>query len=58
LLANSVSSSEELLREVESALLARQLAASGDKILIVGGLPMGRSGGTNFLMLHTISAQG
>lgn len=58
LLEHPVPSSEELLREVEAVLVKRQFAVSGDKILIVGGLPMGKSGGTNFLKIHTIAGPG
>ncbi len=55
LLPRPIATSEELLREVEASLLARRFAAPGDKILIVGGLPMGHSGGTNFLKIHTLA---
>jgi pyruvate kinase len=45
---------EELLPELEADLLRRNFASPGDKILVMGGLPMGESGSTNFLKLHTI----
>jgi pyruvate kinase len=53
-LERPIPSSETLLREVDAGLLRRGLAAVGDKILVVGGLPMGRSGGTNFVKIHVI----
>lgn len=58
LLPRTIATSEELLREVEASLLASRFAAPGDKILIVGGLPMGHSGGTNFLKIHTLAQTG
>lgn len=45
---------EEALQQIESCLLERQLAATGDCILVMGGIPMSQSGGTNFLKLHTV----
>lgn len=45
---------EELLPELEADLIQRHFASPGDKILVMGGLPMGESGSTNFLKLHTI----
>lgn len=46
---------EPLIAEMESCLLERQLVASGDKILILGGSPVQRARGTNFLKIHSIS---
>ncbi len=54
LLERPIPSSEALLREVDACLLERALATVGDKILVVGGLPMGRPGGTNFVKIHGI----
>jgi pyruvate kinase len=45
---------EELLVQIETCLLQRQFAAVGDKVLLMGGIPMGQVGGTNFLKIHTI----
>ncbi|XGV97850.1 MAG: pyruvate kinase alpha/beta domain-containing protein [Leptolyngbya sp. BL-A-14] len=33
----------------------RRFAATGDKILVMGGIPMGKAGSTNFLKIHTIA---
>jgi pyruvate kinase len=44
---------EDVLKQVEDCLKARQLVASGDRVLIMGGIPMRQTGGTNFLKLHT-----
>jgi pyruvate kinase len=45
---------DDLLALTETVLVENQIAAPGDKVLIVAGLPTGRAGGTNFLKLHTI----
>ncbi|MFP4132947.1 MAG: pyruvate kinase [Halothece sp.] len=45
---------EPLITEMESCLLERELVSSGDKILILGGSPIQRAKGTNFLKIHQI----
>jgi pyruvate kinase len=45
---------EALIQQMEACLLARNLVRSGDKILILGGSPMQKSKGTNFLKIHAI----
>jgi pyruvate kinase len=37
--------------------VARKFAAPGDKVLILGGIPFGTAGGTNFLKIHTIATK-
>jgi len=49
---------EELLPDVEADLIQRQFAAPGDKVLIMGGIPFGQAGSTNFLKIHTIAPRG
>ncbi|AFZ51259.1 pyruvate kinase [Dactylococcopsis salina] len=48
---------EVLITEMESCLLQRNLVASGDKILILGGSPIQQAKGTNFLKIHTVSRE-
>jgi len=55
LMENIPENLDEALRQIEADLLKRQYATSGDKILIMGGIPFGHAGTTNFLKLHTIS---
>lgn len=45
---------EEALQQAESCLLERKLVSVGDRILVMGGIPMRQTGGTNFLKLHSI----
>jgi pyruvate kinase len=47
---------EEVTHQTETLLLERKLAARGDRILIVGGIPMGISRGTNFLKIHRVGS--
>jgi pyruvate kinase len=43
---------EGLVQQAEAALRARQLLASGDKILVIGGVPAGQPRGSNFMKIH------
>ena len=45
---------EGLADQAEAALCARKLVKSGDKILVVGGIPPGTPRGSNFMKLHTV----
>ena len=45
---------EELLAQMEADLSRRHFAALGDKVLIMGGIPFGVAGSTNFIKIHTI----
>ncbi|NQV03330.1 MAG: pyruvate kinase, partial [Bacteroidia bacterium] len=45
---------DDLVTLAEQTLLERALAASGNKIVVVGGVPAGIPGGTNFIKIHTI----
>lgn len=54
LLDREVDNFEMVIQQVESSLLGRNLATKGDRILIVGGIPMGKKGGTNFLKIHIL----
>ncbi len=49
---------EEMLRHVEVDLVRRKFAAAGDKVLLMGGMPFGVAGSTNFLKIHTIAEVG
>jgi pyruvate kinase len=44
-----------VLPQVEADLMQRQFAVPGDKVLIMGGIPFGKVGSTNFLQIHTIA---
>jgi pyruvate kinase len=44
-----------LLRLAEESLRRRGLVASGDRILVLGGVPADRPRGTNFIQVHTVA---
>lgn len=44
----------DVLAHIKRDLVQRNFAAPGDKVLVVGGIPFGQSGGTNFLKVHQI----
>ena len=46
---------EEMVAVTEMNLQIRNLVNSGDKIVLLGGIPAHRPGGTNFVKIHTIS---
>ncbi|MGD2182027.1 pyruvate kinase [Lusitaniella coriacea] len=54
LIEEPVTSVESLVTAVENILRQRQIARSGDKILILGGSPVQQVRGTNFLKIHTL----
>ncbi len=54
LIDHQVESFEELVKQAETNLLQRNLAESGDQILIMAGIPTKQSRGTNFLKIHII----
>jgi len=43
-----------LIAQAELILRARGLAAGGDKILVIGGIPARRPRGANFIKIHTL----
>jgi pyruvate kinase len=56
LTTETVATFEDLIGLTERTLQAKGLAAPGDKVLVVAGLPMGRVGGTNLLKVHTLGS--
>ncbi|MEC4802747.1 MAG: pyruvate kinase [Jaaginema sp. PMC 1079.18] len=45
---------EALIEQMMKMLQERQIAKLGDKVLVLGGSPVQKSRGTNFLKIHTI----
>ena len=54
LLQEQVETFEALVKQAETLLVKRNLAQSGDKVLIMAGIPTQKPKGTNFLKIHTI----
>ena len=44
----------EVIKEAKALTLKSKMAVKGDKIVIVFGLPLGKSGGTNSLIVETL----
>lgn len=44
----------DVLAILEADLLRRNYVVPGDKVLVIGGVPFGKTGTTNFLQIHTI----
>ncbi len=55
LMPGEIGTVEDLVRRVELELLKRKLADHGDEVLILGGSPVQRAKGTNFLKIHIIN---
>lgn len=57
ILISEVSSSfDSLVNLAVQTLVERKLATPGNKIIVVGGVPAGIPGGTNFIKIHTIGS--
>ena len=54
-LAPEVTSTDEMLGQMDSLLVERGLLCSGDKVVFVAGTPVGRAGSTNLMKLHRVS---
>jgi pyruvate kinase len=55
LISNDPTNFEKLVAEAERVVKQRNLAQSGDEILIMAGIPTGMTKGTNFLKIHQIN---
>jgi pyruvate kinase len=53
-LVSPVKTAEEMLTNVVSAALQMELADYGDKVVITSGVPIGKSGTTSLIKVHTI----
>ena len=57
LIEQEVDTFEQILQQAQTILTRQGWAAAGDKVLVVGGIPTQRRGGTNFLKIHTIAGE-
>ena len=48
---------EDLVKCAEETLLERKLVTPGDPILVLGGIPAGAAGGSNFLKMHVVGSK-
>ncbi|MBM3776429.1 MAG: pyruvate kinase, partial [Acidobacteria bacterium] len=56
LLAPEVSSTDEMLAQMDVMLVNRGLLKAGDTVVFVAGQPIGRAGSTNLMKLHQVGA--
>lgn len=56
LVSATTNSFDDLVALAERTVLEKGLAETGEKILILGGVPAGIPGGTNFLKIHTVTS--
>jgi pyruvate kinase len=57
LIQNSILSVEDLAHRAEEHLLEQGLVEAGDTFLLLGGSPVQKTRGTNFLKLHIVGAK-
>ncbi len=55
-LAPGTLSTDEMLSQMDSLLVERNLLKPGDKVVFVAGQPVGRAGSTNLMKLHRVGA--
>jgi pyruvate kinase len=48
---------DDMLRQVDQAILASGRGAAGDLVVIAAGIPLGRAGNTNTLFVHRLGEQ-
>lgn len=54
LLISPVHNTEEMLTNVVNTVVERGLAQQGDKVVITSGVPIGKSGTTSLIKVHSI----
>lgn len=47
----------DVLEQMEADLIQRNFVTPGNKVLIMGGIPFGQPGSTNFLKIHTVTSR-
>lgn len=53
-LAEKLTTIEDVIKEVRSFVISHKFAKKGDKVVISAGIPFGRTGGTNMLLVEVI----
>jgi pyruvate kinase len=54
ILSRAVTTTDELLRAIDEALLSGRFVDEGDEVVVVASLPVRAQGTTNFLKLHRV----
>jgi pyruvate kinase len=55
ILAPAVASTDGMLEQIDTLLVAKGLLHPGDKVVFVAGQPIGRAGSTNLMKLHRVA---
>jgi pyruvate kinase len=55
ILAPEVTSTDEMLGQIDTLLVENGLLHVGDKVVFVAGVPIGRTGSTNLMKLHSVA---
>jgi len=53
-LAEKLATIEDVIKEVRSFVISHKFAKKGDRVVIAAGVPFGRTGGTNMLLVEVI----
>lgn len=53
-LAEKLKTIEDVIKEVRSFVISHKFAKKGDRVVIAAGVPFGRTGGTNMLLVEVI----
>ncbi len=54
-LAPEVTSTDAMLSQIDTLLVEKGLLKAGEKVIFVAGVPIGRTGSTNLMKLHTVA---
>ena len=52
--ASPVTTTDEMIRAVDEALLAARRVELGDTVVVVAGTPLGKPGSTNIIRVHEV----
>ncbi len=58
ILAPEVATTDAMLEQVDTLLVAKGLLKAGDKVVVVAGVPIGRTRSTNLMKLHRVADSG
>jgi pyruvate kinase len=53
-LAPNVTTTDEMLGQMDTLLVSREFLYPGNRVVFVAGTPVGRAGSTNLMKLHTV----
>jgi pyruvate kinase len=53
-LAPDVTTTDEMLGQMDTLLVSREFLYPGNRVVFVAGTPVGRAGSTNLMKLHTV----